>query len=320
MRKAGDRIRVTAQLVDAATGNHLWGEHYDRNLDDIFTIQDEITASVVGRIGPELFAAEYARATRKPPQSLDAWECTIRALFLASRLSGEASLEALAFLDRAIASDPNYAQALGLKAWVIVWRAFQGWDDMAEMIAEVKSLSTRAAAADEAEPWTWVARAIVGMSTRDNAVGTAGFQRAVELNPNFAFGHGLLSLAHSFRGRSAEALACLDRAVRLSPREVFHGYFAQQYAFAYFQGGQYELALKHAQQAHTMRPGHPYTLIIGAACAGFLGDAATARGLVAELKALVPTISRAWIEETAPYVKIDDRKRLGAGLALAGLG
>ena len=86
VRKAGDRIRVTAQLIDAVTGNHLWGERYDRNLDDIFTIQDEITASVIGRIGPELFAAEYARATRKPPQSLDAWECTIRALFLASRL------------------------------------------------------------------------------------------------------------------------------------------------------------------------------------------------------------------------------------------
>ncbi len=87
VRKAGDRIRVTAQLVDAATGSHLWGDRYDRNLDDIFAIQDEITTSVVGRIGPELLAAEHARASRKPPQSLDAWECTIRALFLASRLS-----------------------------------------------------------------------------------------------------------------------------------------------------------------------------------------------------------------------------------------
>ena len=203
---------------------------------------------------------------------------------------------------------------------MLVWRAFQGWDDMAEMIAEVKSLSARAAAADEDEPWTWVARAIVGMSVRDNAVGTEGFQRAVELNPNFAFGHGLLSLAHSFGGRSAEALACLDRAVRLSPREVFHGSFAQQYAFAYFQGGQYELGLKHAQQAHAMRPGHPYALMIGAACAGFLGDADAAHTLVDDLKALVPTISRAWIEKTAPYIQPADRKRLGEGLALAGLG
>ena len=319
VRKAGDRIRVTAQLIAAETGNHLWGERYDRQLDDIFAIQDEITASVVGRIGPELFAAEYARAVRKPPQNLDAWECTIRALFLASRLSGEASLEALALLDRAIRSDPQYAQALGMKAWVLAWRAFQGWDKMSEMIAEVKSLSARAAAADEDEPWTWVARAIVGMSVRDNAIGTEGFQRAVELNPNFAFGHGLLSLAHSFGGRSAEALACLGRATRLSPREVFQGAFAQQYAFAYFQGGQYELALQHAQQAHTMRPGHPYTLIIGAASAGFLGQAGTGSAMVGDLKALVPAIRRAWIEETAPYVQPADRKRLAEGLALAGL-
>ena len=319
VRKAGDRIRVTAQLIDASTGNHLWGEHYDRQLDDIFAIQDEITASVVGRIGPELFAAEYARAVRKPPQSLDAWECTIRALFLASRLEGEASLEAIALLDRAIAADNNYAQALGLKAWVLCWRAYQGWDDIPAMTVEVKSLSARAAVADEDEPWTWVARAMAGFSVRDNPTTTAGLVRAVELNPNFAFGLGLLSLAHSFGGRSAEALVCLDRATRLSPREVFQGAFAQQYAFAYFQGGQYEPGLKHARQAHAMRPGHPYALMIGAACAGFLGDAETARALVDGLKALVPAITRAWIIETAPYIQPADRQRLGEGLALAGL-
>ncbi len=319
VRKAGDRIRVTAQLVDAATGNHLWGEHYDRNLDDIFAIQDEITASVVGRIGPELFAAEHARAVRKPPQSLDAWECTIRGLFLASRLEGEASLEAIALLDRAIREDPNYAQALGLKSWVIVWRAFQGWDSIAEAAVEVKSLSARAAAADEDEPWTWVARAMVGFSVRDNATATAGLARAVELNPNFAFGLGLLSLAHSFGGRSAEALGCLGRATRLSPREVFQGSFAQQYAFAHFQAGQYELALNHAQHAHAMRPGHPYAMMIGAASAGHLGEVRVAQELIAELKAKVPTITRGWIEETAPYIQPADRKRLGEGLALAGL-
>ena len=88
VRKSGDRIRVTAQLVDATTGSHLWGERYDRDLDDIFAIQDEITTSVVGRIGPELLAAEHARASRKPPENLDAWECTIRALFLSSRAVG----------------------------------------------------------------------------------------------------------------------------------------------------------------------------------------------------------------------------------------
>jgi TolB-like protein len=319
VRKAGDSIRVAAQLIDAATGSHLWGERYDRRLDDIFAIQDEITASVVGRIGPELLAAEYARASRKLPQNLDAWECTIRALFLGSRLSGEASLEALALLDRAIAADHGYAQALGLKVWVRSWRAFQGWDDLDEMRADIRSLAARAIAADEDEPWSWVGRGVLGLATLDNATAMGGLTRAVELNPNFAFGLGLLSLAHSFGGRSAEALACLDRAVRLSPRELFRGSFAQQYAFACFQGALYEQALEYAEQAHAMRPGHPYTMIIGSASAGHLGRRDATATMVANLKAMVPHITRAWIEETAPYVQAEDRRRLGEGLRLAGL-
>ena len=169
VRKSGDRIRVTAQLVDATTGSHLWGERYDRDLDDIFAIQDEITTSVVGRIGPELLAAEHARASRKPPENLDAWECTIRALFLSSRLSEEASREALTLIDRAIRSDPDYAQALGLKSWIVVWRAVQGWDDVARALDEAKSASARAMAANEEEPWAWLGQGCVGIAARDDA-------------------------------------------------------------------------------------------------------------------------------------------------------
>ena len=128
VRKAGGKIRVTAQLLEAETGNHLWAEHYDRDLQDIFAIQDEITASIVGRIGPELMAAEYARMNRRALHNLDAWECVVRALFHSSQQSEQESRNALDLLDRALASDPSYAQALGIKAWILVFRAFQGWD------------------------------------------------------------------------------------------------------------------------------------------------------------------------------------------------
>jgi adenylate cyclase len=319
VRKAGDRIRVTAQLIDASTGSHLWGEHYDRHLDDIFAVQDEITTSVVSRIGPELLAAEHARASRKPPQNLDAWECTIRALFLSSQLSNEASRAALVLLDRAVSLDPDYAQALGLKAWIVVWRAVQGWDETAQAVAEAKAASARALAANEDEPWAWLGRGCIGIGARDSGLATSAMQRAVQLNPNFAMAHGLLGVAHAFGGRSIEALACIDQAVRLSPREIFHGSFPQQYAFAYFQGARYELGLQFARQAHSLRPGHAWAMVIGAACAGFLGDTETGAAFLNELKDIVPGVSAGWIEATAPYVDAADRRRLAEGLARAGL-
>ena len=260
-----------------------------------------------------MFAAEYARASRKPPESLDAWECTLRALFQSSRLSDEGSREALMLLDRAIRSDPDYAQALGLRARVVVWRAVQGWDDMAEALAEATAASARAIAADEKEPWGWLGRGCVGFVTRDSALSTSAMTRAVELNPNFAMAHGLLGLAQAFGGRSAEAVSSIDHAVRLSPREVFHGAFAQQYAFAYFQGGRYELGLEFARKAHQLRPGHPYPMVLGAACAGFLGDAASTAALARDLKAVMPAISAAWVETTVPYVQAEDRQRLIKG-------
>ena len=143
--------------------------------------------------------------------------------------------------------------------------------------------------------------------------------QAVQLNPNFALAHGLLGNAYAFAGRSADALASIDRAVRLSPREVFQGAFAQQYAFAHFQGANYQLGLEFAQKAHQLRPGHSYPMIIGAACAGHLGDARSAAALVKDLKAALPTISAAWVERTAPYVLAEDRRRLIEGLARAGV-
>jgi TolB-like protein len=315
VRKAGDRIRVTAQLIDVATGSHLWGDRYDRKFDDIFAIQDEITASVVGRIGPELFAAEHARARRKPPENLDSWECTLRALFLTSRLSEEDSGEALTLLDRAIATNPANAQALGLKAWTLIWRTAQGWHDRDRAIEEAASLSARALDADETEPWAWMGRGMEDVLMRRTAPAAAAFARAVDLNPNFAMAYGMLGLAHAFAGEADHAITFIDQASRLSPRELFHGAFAQQYAFAHFAAGSYALSLECAKRAHQLRPGHAYPLLIAASCAGHLGDSESAAALLATLKSVAPAISADWVEVNAPFVRAEDRRRLIAGLA-----
>src|SRR6478735_8435214 len=149
VRKSGNRVRVTAQLIDTASEAHLWAERYDGDLGDIFVIQDEITASVVGRIGPELLAAEHARESRKPHHGLDAWECVVRAVFLCSQLSEESSRKMLPLLDRAIGLAPDYAQALAMKGWITIWRAFQGWGDMGYALALARDVIRQAIAADE---------------------------------------------------------------------------------------------------------------------------------------------------------------------------
>src|SRR4029077_17181648 len=122
VRRAGNRMRITAQLVDAISGNHVWAERYDRELADIFAVQDEITERVGAAIEPQLYAAEHFRSQRKPPKSLDAWECVVRALACAAQSSLQGYTEAEALCRRAIAIAPEYGQAHSLLAWAMLRR------------------------------------------------------------------------------------------------------------------------------------------------------------------------------------------------------
>jgi len=319
VRKSGSRVRVTAQLIDAASEAHLWAERYDGDLGDIFVIQDEITASIVARIGPELLAAEHARESPKPHHGLDAWECVVRAVFLCSQLSEESSRKMLPLLDRAIGLAPDYAQALALKGWITMWRAFQGWEDMGYALALARDVIQQAIAADDKEPWAYLAQTMTAYATRDDTLAMAAVSQAVALNPNSAFAHGQLGLAHANGGRAAEAIPCIDCALRLSPREAFLGDFQFYYAMAYFQGANYELGLSYAREAHRLRSGHAYPLIIGTTCAGLLDNQEAATDLLGRLKSLVPDISRDWVGATSCFVRAEDRARLIEGLAQAGL-
>ena len=151
VRKSGNRIRVTAQLVEAATGNHVWAERYDRDLADIFAVQDEITERVVAAIEPELYAAEYTRSQSKPPDSLDAWECVIRALSLIGQGTRDENTEAEALCRRAIALAPGYGRAHSLLAWVLLRRTV--WSgDLQTVVPEVSAETQTALALDDRDP------------------------------------------------------------------------------------------------------------------------------------------------------------------------
>jgi adenylate cyclase len=319
VRKGGTRVRITGQLIEADTGSHLWAERYDRALDDVFAIQDEITDSVIGCIQPEVYAAEHERLKRKPPQRLDAWERFVRAMFLYSQHSDAGTREALAMLDRAVELDPGYAQAHGLRAVCLAWRAFQGWEDRDSAFTRAADAADRAVACDPGEPWAHMARGFIGIATRHDSESVAAFSRAVDASPNFAYAHGLLGAAHALGGRPDRAIECIDRGVRLSPRDIFGDEYQLYYAFAHFQAGRYAEAAAAAQLAIQQRPGHPVLYIMAAASHGLAGEIDKAARAVAQLTDLVPGVSAADIEENFLYCRPEDRSRLARGLRAGGL-
>jgi adenylate cyclase len=319
VRKGGNRIRITAQLVEAETGNHLWAERYDRALGDVFAIQDEITKSVIGCIGPELYTAEHDRLKRKPPQNLDAWESFVRGMFLYSQHSDKGTKEALDMLARAIGVDHNYAQAHGLRAVCLAWRTFQGWEDRDTALASVTEGANRAVACDPQEPWAHLALGFAAMAKRHNSDAVGAFSRAIDASPNFAYAHGLLGSAHGLGGRPDQAIECIDRGVRLSPRDIFGDEYQLYYAFAHFQAGRYAEAASAALLAIQQRPDHPVLYIMAAASCGLGGETDKARGLVAQLISLVPNISAADLEKNFNYTRQDDRSKLAMGLRAGGM-
>ncbi len=177
VRNAGNRVRITAQLIDAADGNHVWAERYDRELADIFAVQDEITERVVAAIEPELYAAEHVRSQRKPPESLDAWECVIRALSYVGHGTRVGTIEAEALCRRAIAIAPGYGQAHSLLAWVLVRRTV--WlGGISAVLEEATAEARTALALDERDAWAHMTQGQVLLRMRRHGEAERALRRA----------------------------------------------------------------------------------------------------------------------------------------------
>jgi adenylate cyclase len=319
VRRSGNQLRVTGQLIEAESGNHLWAERYDRTLDDIFAIQDEITESVIGCIQPEVYAAEHFRLKRKPTQSLDAWESFVRGMFLYSQHSDASTKDALNLFDRAIKLDPCYAQAHSLRAVCLSWRAFQGWENRDTAFAKAVESADHAVSCDPGDPWAYLAHGFVAVANRKNSEAIAAFSRAIDVNPNFAYAHGLLGAAYAFGGRPDQAIESIDHGVRLSPHDIFGDEYELYYAFAHFQAGRYGEAASAAHRAIQQRPEHPVLYIMEAASHGLAGEIDKAKSAITHLTNLVPNISASVVEETFLYCQQEDRSRLAKGLRAGGL-
>lgn len=319
VRSAGKRVRITAQLVEAESGNQIWGENYDRDLTDIFAVQDEVVESLVGCLAPELYAAEHARLRRRPPQSLDAWEYFIHALHHYSQQSKDSSAEAIQLLEKAIELDPDYAQALGLYAITLSWRVIQRWEPWEESIAKAKDAADRAVLADSNDPWASLGRGMVFMVSRDSNSAIMNFGRAVDLSPNFAYAHAMLGAVNAYAGNADIAVAHIDTALRLSPRDTFIDKFHLYYSLAHFQAGRYLEAAKAADRAIHIRPEHANTHMIAASSYALAGEQIRAAEALTAFKKLVPNTDIENVERAIAFNLSEDRQRLVNGLRMAGL-
>ncbi|MDE2376229.1 winged helix-turn-helix domain-containing protein [Bradyrhizobium sp.] len=319
VRKEGERVRITAQLNDVATGSHLWAERYDRRLADVFAVQDEITENIVAAIEPQLYAAESFRAQRKPPDSMDAWDLVMRALSHYWRVTRQDHVVAQALLEKAIALDPNYGKALGLLGTSYMFTAHMGWMDMADAMLRAERAALAAIRADGDDPWAHNALGHVHLFARRFEDSLAEFETALHLNPNFALAQGYYGLALSYCGRWQEADEAARRAIRLSPRDPYAPVYFGIAAYARFLGGDYEEAIRLAHEALRQRSDFVGAHRVLTSAAGAAGRTELARAALAELRRAQPNISLAWIAEFMPIRLPADRDRYLEGFRRAGL-
>jgi TolB-like protein len=303
VRKSGDRVRITVQLNDATTGSHVWAEHYDRSLVDVFAVQDEITEAIVAAIEPQLYARESFRAQRKPPDSTDAWDLVMRALSHYWRVTRQDNVVAQALLEKAIAIDPDYGQALGVLAASYTFSFHMGWADRATTVPTAERAALAAIRADSEDPWAHHALGCVCLFTRRFDYSLAEFELALRLNPNFSLAQGFYGLALSYCGRWEEADRAARRALRLSPRDPFSALFTGIAAYAQFVGRNYDEAMRLAREAIRQRGDFVGAHRVLTAAAGMAGDTEIAAAALQELRRAQPNISLAWIADEMPIMQ-----------------
>jgi TolB-like protein/Tfp pilus assembly protein PilF len=318
VRKAGDRVRITVQLNDVLTGSHIWAERYDRRLADVFAVQDEITDAIVASIEPQLYAAENFRARRKPPDSMDAWGLVMQALSHYWRVTREDYAIAQQLLEKAIAIDPHYGQALGVLAASHTSCAYMGWADMATSLPIAERAALAAIRCDSEDPWAHHALGCVYLLTRRFEDSLAEFEWALRLNPNFSLAQGIYGLTLAYCGHWERADEAARRALRLSPRDPFAALYYGIASFAQFVGRNYNEAVQLARAAIRQRADYVGGHRLLTAAASMAGEADVATAALQELRRAQPNVSLAWIAEL-PFRHDADREHYVEAFRRAGL-
>ena len=293
VRKAGNRVRLTGQLIDTANAAHVWADRFDGALDDIFELQDQMASNVVGAIEPRLRLCEIERATRKPTEHLDAYDLYLRALAQSQKFAENGMHEAIVLLERALAIDPFYAPAAAMIGRCRFFQSIQGWGSLSDAeIAEGVQLARQAIDVGKDDPETLCMAAFtLSIFAGEHATATTAVQRAFSLNPNSVHAWMTSGWNSAFLNRPDPAVDALQRAIRLSPLDPLGYLFAAGLAFAHAVAHHYEEAIEWADRSLQQQPRFVIPIRLRTALCAYLDRTEEAREWLGRLLELQPGLT-----------------------------
>ena len=320
VRRAGGRARISAQLIDATTGHHVWAETYDRELQDVFALQDEITESIVASMSPKLYQSEWKRAARRDPRDLGAYDLTQRAWWHFSQSTADHNAKARSLLEQAIELNPSSGHSFaGLAFTHYNDITYQWTTSPARSIAELERTARRSVALDSEIAIGQLLLAFAHQMTGRRNEMIAAAERAIELNPSFTLAHAMLGIYLGETGGPDEALRHLERAMRLSPRDPVTWLFTYGVAVSHFGARRYDDAVAWAQRSLQQKPDYVFAWGILAASQAQLGRTAEARTAFEEMLRQQPELSVAALGQFFSFADPDWFERFIDGLRKAGL-
>jgi TolB-like protein len=322
VRKAGARVRITGQLIDATTGGHMWADHFDGALEDVFDLQDRVTASVVGAIEPRLQRAEIERAGRKPTESLDAYDYFLRAMASFHLFTRDSLLEARRLFRRATELDPNYASPYGMAAFCVQLSKTNGWlADSEREISDGVRLARRAAVAGKDDPTAlWSSGHSLAYLAREVETGATHIERAIALNSNLAAAWSASGWLRMYLGEPANAIERFERSMRLSPLDPFAYFGCAGMGLAHLLAGDHDAAVSWARKASHDQPNWATALRVAAVAYALSDRIVEAREAMARLREIDPALRLSNLEKVAPpFRRPEDLARYEEGLRKAGL-
>jgi tetratricopeptide (TPR) repeat protein len=303
VRKAGNRVRITGQLIDTATSPHIWADRFDAALDDIFELQDQVASSVAGAIEPKLRQSEIDRASRKPTANLTAYDLYLRGLAQSYRYTDQGFAEAIVLSRQALAIDPSYAPAAAMVGWCRVLQQVQGWGALSADDIDEACLARQALEAERGDAETiWQAAYTLFFLAGEAAMAAASLDRALALNPNAAHAWLMRGNIHAGRNQPEVAIEAIERARRLSPFDPYTWFYAFTIALAHFAARSFEQAIEWADRTLHDQPRFVSPMRIKVAALAHLGHLDAARAELSRALAIDPKLTIAGYRTYAQFL------------------
>ena len=318
VQKLGNRVRITAQLIEAKTGKHIWSEHYDRDIKDIFALQDDITMKIMAAVQVKLTDGEAASIVSKGTDNRQAYDKFLKARKLVQNFKSEAMHQARKELDEVIALDPAWSMPYAFQAWTHIMDVWMRWSTSPfQSIQKAEELAQKAVSLDAKNAMAYAGLCDVYLMKRQHEKAVAEGKRAIELGPNLSIAYLTLGYALNFAGRPDEAISFLETAIRLDPLPDARPYV--QLGIAYRDLGQYDKGITACKKGISISPDNMFAHLSLVAIYSLAGREKDARAEAAEVLRINPMFSVEFFSKVVPYKDQGDRDRVVNAMRKAGL-